>query len=147
MRITFFLFILASFSLHADDGLIHIKSPFTVAKTTDRMEQVLRSQGMTIFSRIDHALGAQKAGNVLRPTELIIFGNPKIGTLLMQCNQKIAIDLPLKALVWKDEDSQVWISYSDPIYLANRHNLSDCDKPIAKISGALKAFTESAVSQ
>ena len=99
---------------------------------------------MTVFIRINHAEGAQKVGKDLRPTEVIIFGNPKVGTPLMQCSQSTAIDLPQKALIWEDEKGQVWLSYNDPNYLANRHGISGCSDVIEKIQTALSNFAAAA---
>ena len=121
----------------ADNGLVSIKSAHNVKKTVDRLERTLNEKGMTVFIRIDHAEGAQKAGKKLRPTEIIIFGNPNVGTPLMQCGQSVAIDLPQKALVWEDEKGQVWLSYNDPTYLARRHGISSCGEVIQKIENAL----------
>ena len=117
----------------ADNGLISIKSSYGVTATADRLEKNLKTKGMTVFIRIDHAEGASKVGRKLRPTELIIFGNPKVGTPLMQCHQSVAIDLPQKALIWEDEKEQVWLSYNDPRYLAKRHNIKKCDEVLNKI--------------
>ena len=121
------LFLLVSLA-YADNGLISIKSPYHVKKTADRFENALNEKGMTVFIRINHAESARKVGENLRPTELVIFGNPKVGTPLMQCDQSVAIDLPHKALIWQDEAGQVWLTYNDPNYLANRHNLGGCDE-------------------
>ena len=121
------LFLLVSLA-YADNGLISIKSPYDVKKTADRFENALNEKGMTVFIRINHAESARKVGENLRPTELVIFGNPKVGTPLMQCDQSVAIDLPHKALIWQDEAGQVWLTYNDPKYLANRHNLAGCDE-------------------
>ena len=109
---------------YADNGLIDVKSSYAVNKTADRLETVLKAKGMTIFARINHSEGAKKAGIELPATELIIFGNPKVGSPLMQCNRTVGIDLPQKALIWQDENGQVWLSYNDPQYLAKRHGLS-----------------------
>ena len=83
---------------------------------------------MTVFTRVDHAAGAKKVDMSLEPTELVIFGNPKMGTALMKCGHSVAIDLPLKALIWEDGDGQTWLGYNDPAYLATRHKLEVCDK-------------------
>jgi uncharacterized protein (DUF302 family) len=99
---------------------------------------------MTVFMRINHAEGAQKVGKKLRPTELIIFGNPKVGAPLMQCGQSVAIDLPQKALIWQDEAGQVWLSYNDPKYLASRHGIKECGEVIKKIEKALGNFARMA---
>jgi uncharacterized protein (DUF302 family) len=137
------LFLLVSLA-YADNGLISAKSPYDVKKTADRFENALNEKGMTVFIRINHAEGARKVGKNLRPTELVIFGNPKVGTPLMQCGQSVAIDLPQKALIWEDEAGQVWLTYNDPNYLANRHNLEGCDEVIKKIEKALGNFAKTA---
>ncbi len=131
----------------ADNGITTIKSVHDVKVTADRLEKSLKIKGMTVFTRINHAEGAQKVGNKLRPTELIIFGNPKVGTPLMQCGQSVAIDLPQKALIWEDEKGQVWLSYNDPKYLAKRHDLKGCDEVIKKIENALGNFAAAATGQ
>ena len=99
---------------------------------------------MTVFIRINHTEGAQKVGKKLRPTEILIFGNPKVGTPLMQCKQSVAIDLPQKALIWEDEAGQVWLSYNDPKYLADRHGITKCVGVIKKIQKALSNFANAA---
>jgi uncharacterized protein (DUF302 family) len=124
------------------DGMINIESAYNVATTADRLERVLEKKGMTLFAHIDHSKGAEKAGLKLRPMITVIFGNPKVGTPLMQCNQTIAIDLPQKALIWEDEKGQVWFSYNDPKYLAQRHGLKGCDEIIKKIEKALANFAK-----
>ena len=129
---------------YADNGAVNVKSSHDVKTTTDRLENVLKSKGMKIFARIDHAKGAASVGNSLRPTELVIFGNPKIGSVLMGCAQSVGIDLPQKALVWQDENDVVWVSYNDPAYLANRHSVKGCDKVLNKVSGALGKFAAKA---
>ena len=102
---------------------------------------------MTVFSRVKHSENAAKAGLELRETELVIFGNPKIGTLLMQCQQSVAIDLPQKALIWKDAGAKTWISYNDPRYLKKRHAIDDCQEVILKIGKALAGITKSAATK
>jgi uncharacterized protein (DUF302 family) len=142
--LTLILSALFTASAYATEGMISIKSAHTVAVTADRLEKILGSKGMTVFKRIDHAAGAQKVGKTLRPTELVIFGNPKVGTPLMLCSQSVAIDLPQKALIWQDEAGQVWISYNDPQYLALRHNIQGCDEVLKKVAGALGKFAKKA---
>jgi uncharacterized protein (DUF302 family) len=107
----------------AADGLTTLPSSFQPKETMDRLEAGIKAKGMTVFARIDHAAGAAAAGLPLRPTELLIFGNAKAGTPLMQANQAIGIDLPLKALVYEDAAGKVWLSYNDPRWLAHRHGL------------------------
>ena len=129
---------------YADNGIISIKSAHDVKITADRLENNLIAKGMIVFIRINHAEGAQKVGKKLRPTEVIIFGNPKVGTPLMLCSQSVAIDLPQKALIWEDETGQVWLSYNDPMYLAKRHDIKDCAEALNKIERALKNFSKAA---
>lgn len=131
----------------ADSGLVSIKSPHTVKVTADRLVSALNEKGMTVFIRIDHAAGAEKVGMQLPPTELVIFGNPKVGTPFMQCGQSVAIDLPQKALIWEDTSGQVWFSYNDPTYLAERHSIKGCDEVIKKIEKALANFANMATAK
>lgn len=128
----------------ADNGFISLISTHDVKSTADRLEKALREKGMTVFVRIDHAGSAQNVGEKLRPTELLIFGNPKVGAPLMQCSQTIAIDLPQKALIWEDETGQVWLSYNDPTYLAKRHGIGECGDVIRKVGRALSNFAHTA---
>jgi uncharacterized protein (DUF302 family) len=128
----------------AGDGLISVKSSHDVKATADRLENILKQKGMNIFIRINHAAGARKAGQDLRPTELVVFGNPKIGTALMQCNRSVAIDLPQKALIWQDDKEQVWLTYNDPDYLAQRHGLDSCAEVTQKVARALNNFARAA---
>ena len=130
--------------LYASDGLITIDSQYSVNETADRLESELVDKGMTVFSRIDHSKGAISVGKELRPTVLLIFGNPNLGTLLMQCSQAAGIDLPQKALIWEDDTGQSHLSYNDPGYLASRHSLKGCDEVVKKIAGALKNFSSRA---
>ena len=130
----------------AADGVIKVKSAFSVKETADRMETVLNKKGMTIFKRIKHSEGAAKVGITLRDTELIIFGNPKVGSPLMKCQQSVAIDLPQKALIWQDKKNKVWISYNDPKYLKKRHNIKGCEEVLSKIDKALAGITKAAAT-
>ena len=141
-----FSILLSASPVLADDGMINVPSAFTVEETADRMESVLDKKGMTVFSRIKHSEAAAKVGIELRETELIIFGNPKVGSPLMNCQQSVAIDLPQKALIWKDKNSRVWISYNDPEYLKKRHNISGCDEVLSKIGKALSGITKAATT-
>ena len=138
------VFLLMTTSSIATDGIIDIKSMYGVKETADRLEGILKSKGITIFTRINHGENAKKVEIELRETELVIFGNPKVGSPLMQCQQSVAIDLPQKALIWKDAQETVWISYNDPHYLQNRHNISDCNEVISKIGAALAGITKAA---
>ena len=140
------LLLVAASSGLAADGVVTVKSSHTAKQTADRLESILKKKGMTVFGRVDHAAGAKKAGKTLRPTELIIFGNPKVGTPLMLCQQTIALDLPQKALVWEDNQGTVWLSYNDPAYLAQRHDLTGCEKVLKKVKGALGNFAKAATA-
>lgn len=120
-----------------DNGLRTVSSNHNVQITADRLEGILKEKGMNVFARVNHAAGAEKIGESLRPTELIIFGNPQTGTPLMQSQQTVAIDLPQKMLVWEDVQKNVWLSYNAPDYLVNRHGINGCDELINKISTAL----------
>src|ERR1700686_1329313 len=105
----------------ATDGLITVRSSFGPTETMNRLEAEVRAKGMTIFAHVDHAAGANEVGLPLRPTDLLIFGNAKGGTPLMQSAQTIGIDLPLKALVWQDATGDTWLSYNDPGWFVKRH--------------------------
>lgn len=144
MTLTLAMLALIPVSLSANPGLISVKSNHSVKETGDRLVSILKKKGMTVFTRIDHAAGAMKAGMSLPDTELVIFGNPKIGTPLMKCNRTTAIDLPQKALIWKDKKGQVWLTYNDPKYLQSRHGLKACAKIIKKVQGALRKFAGAA---
>ena len=130
----------------AADGMITVKSPHDVATTVEKLVAVLESKGMNVFGRVNHGAGAKKAGLELRPTELVLFGNPKVGTPLMQCSQSIAIDLPQKMLAWQDEDGTVYLSYNDPMHLKSRHATEGCDEVFGKVSGALGKFAAAATA-
>ena len=111
----------------------------------DRLEAQAKQAGLNIFARIDHAAGAAKIGKKLRPTEVLIFGNPQGGTPFMECAQTVGIDLPLKALVWEDAAGQVWLGYNDPAYLAKRHTVPEC--PVAgNMAKALAGIAQAAVA-
>ncbi|WP_428433720.1 DUF302 domain-containing protein [Photobacterium profundum] len=138
------LFTLTITMAFANNGLISVKSSHNVKVTADKLEQILNDKGMTVFVRIDHSAGAKHVGEVLRPTELIIFGNPKVGTPLMQCSQSAAIDLPQKALISQDEKGQVWLTYNSPDYLVKRHNIKGCNEIVTKIETALANVSKAA---
>jgi uncharacterized protein (DUF302 family) len=129
----------------AANGLITIQSSYGPQETMDKFEAVVRTKGMTVFARIDHAAGAADVGLPLRPTEVIIFGNAQGGTPLMQSAQTIGIDLPLKALVWQDASGDTWLSYNDPEWIAKRHGLSQgAEATIKAMSDALHAGANTA---
>ncbi len=123
-----------------DPGLLSRPSPYPVAETLDRLETVLRSKGVKVFARIDHSAEAQGAGLTLRPTQLLIFGNPKAGTPLMQASPSIGLDLPMKALAWQDAQGQVHVTWNSPEFLIQRHGLStDYAVNLSAISGLIDA--------
>jgi len=126
--------------------MVVVQSAFDVATTADRLEEVLKAKGMTIFNRIDHAAGAASVGEELRPTVVLIFGNPKIGSQLLQCAQSVGIDLPQKALIWQDAYGAVWIGYNNPRYLSERHGLVGCRETLDKIDKALMTFAAAAAT-
>jgi uncharacterized protein (DUF302 family) len=106
-----------------NNGLIDTASPYSVAETVQRLETILKSKGLTIFARIDHSGEAAKVGMEMHPTQLLIFGSPKGGTPVMLSAPSVAIDLPLKALVWEDDKGKVWITQNSPEYLKERHGI------------------------
>ncbi len=108
---------------HALDGLISKPGKSSVAETTERFAALLKFKGITLFALIDHSGEAEKLGLKMPPTKLLIFGNPKAGTPVMLAAPTIAIDLPLKVLVWEDADGKAWVSFNDPAYLEKRHNV------------------------
>ncbi|WP_084246091.1 DUF302 domain-containing protein [Rhodoplanes sp. Z2-YC6860] len=129
----------------AADGLITVRSSYAAKETMERLEAEVKAKGLTVFARVDHTAGAAAVGLRLRPTDLLIFGNAKGGTPLMQAAQTISIDLPLKAMVWQDESGAAWLSYNDPAWLAKRHGLgSDVQPTVDALSGALRALAKAA---
>lgn len=124
----------------ATNGLITVVSNFSATETMDRLEAEVQARGMTVFARINHAGGAAQVGLDLRPTEVVVFGNARGGTPLMQAAQTIGIDLPLKTLVWEDTAGKVWLSYNNPAWLAQRHGLgADAAQPVAALASMLAA--------
>jgi uncharacterized protein (DUF302 family) len=131
----------------AAQGLITRPSSHGPKDTMNRLEAEIKAKGMTVFARIDHAAGATEAGLSLPPTELLIFGNAKAGTPLMQAVQTIGIDLPLKALVWQDASGGTWLSYNDPAWLAQRHGLGgETQAAVGMMTKALDAVAKAATT-
>ena len=130
----------------AADGLIAVKSPLGAKATMDKLEELVKQRGLNVFARIDHAAGAAKVGKTLRPTEVLIFGNPQGGTPFMECTQSVGIDLPLKALVWEDASAQVWLGYNDPAWLAQRHAAGACPV-VENLRKALAGIAEATVAK
>ncbi len=123
-----------------DNGLVHLASPHTVLETLARLESIVQAKGIPILARIDHSGDAARAGLTMPPTKLLIFGNAKAGTPLMIASPTIAIDLPLKALVWQDGDGKVWLSYNSPDYLKMRHGIPE--SLLQNIAGISKICSE-----
>lgn len=125
------------------NGMVHIRSHHSVRETIQRVESLLQAHGLTVFCRIDHSGEAERVGLEMRPTQVLIFGSPKAGTPLMVASPTLAIDLPLKALVWEDADATVWLSYNSPEYLKQRHHVpDDLLKNIAGVSALLQQAAE-----
>ena len=131
----------------AVDGLITIRSSYGPKETMNRLEAEVKAKGLTVFAHIDHAAGAAAVGLPLGPTELLMFGNAKGGTPLMQSVQTVGIDLPLKALVWQDASGNTWLSYNDPNWLAKRHGLGhEVEAQVSAMDAALSAIARSATA-
>ncbi len=130
----------------ATHGLTALKSPYAPAETMNRLEAEVKKRNLAVVSRIDHAAAAQRIGQTLRPTELLIFGNPQAGTPLMLCAQIAGIDLPMKALVWADASGQTWLGYNDPKWLVHRHGAPDCP-PAEQVGKVLAAIAAAALAK
>jgi len=138
------LFITHSPARADGDGLITKKSANSVKVTIDILTAALKKKGIGIWARVDHKANGATVNEALRPTTILIFGNPRLGTPLMRSNQTIGLDLPMKALAWKDANGQVWLTYNDPQYLAHRHSIKDKDAIIKKMTGALDKLSNKA---
>lgn len=126
----------------AETDFLQKKSAHGVVETIDKLEAALKEKGITIFARVDHAAGAKKVGLELRPTLLLIFGNPKLGTPLMNADRLMGLDLPMKALAYEDEDGTVWLAITKPDALKMRHGIEGKDEIFKKMTGALGKFTD-----
>ena len=145
--IIFICAFLTSTAFAGGNGIIKKKSAHSVAATLDRLENILKKKGINIVVRWKHSEKAKAVGMAMRDTEILIFGNPKMGSPLMISNQQIGIDLPMKALAYKDAEGQVWLAYNDPAYLKKHHAISDRDKVFTKMTGALNNMTNKAVAK
>jgi uncharacterized protein (DUF302 family) len=128
----------------AQEGMVIVQGEYSVEETTDRLEKILKDNGLTIFKKVNHQEGAASVNLSLPPTTVLIFGNPKLGTPLMQCAPTTAIDLPQKMLIWEDTAGKVKVAYNAPDYLKKRHRIEGCDQELQKISDALQKFAQSA---
>ena len=126
------------------EGLIMMKSQYSVQTTLDRLSAAVEAKGLRIFARIDHSANAAGVGAELRPAQVLIFGNPKLGTPLMQGNPSVAIDLPQRVLAYRDGKDTVWLAYTDPAHLADRHDITDQDARLDRIGKALHALAREA---
>ena len=143
--LSIFVLLVSPVYADSDSGLISKKSKYSTSETLDRLSDVLKKKGIRIFARVSHDKNAEGVDLKLRPTELLIFGNPKLGTHFFTSNQTAGIDLPMKALAWQDKKGQVWLTYNDPKYIAKRHDIEDRDDIVKKMSGALGKMTDIAV--
>jgi uncharacterized protein (DUF302 family) len=130
----------------ADAGLVILPSAHGVMETVERLKALLSQKKIQVFAEIDHAAGAQKVGLSLRPTFLLVFGNPQAGTPLLQSQQTIGLDLPLRVLVWEDAAGKVWLTYYRPEFLARRHDVLDRDEAVKPLSAGLAALARAATS-
>lgn len=129
---------------YAMDKLISVPSTQSTKATLDKLEALAQARGLKVFARIDHAAGAQSIGEKLRPTELLIMGNPKGGTPLLQCAQSYGIDLPLHVLAWEDAAGQSWLTYKDMAKLGHNHPDASCDAALKRLTGALEGLVNEA---
>jgi uncharacterized protein (DUF302 family) len=130
----------------ADADLVTLPSSHSVAETVERLKALLAQKMIQVFADIDHAEAARKVGLSLRPTNVLIFGNPQAGTPLMQIEQTIGLDLPLRVLIWEDEAGKVWLTYHRPESLAQRHHVVGRDDAVKALSAALAALAHAATS-
>lgn len=126
------------------DGLVTVPSAYDVPATVSRLEAALEQKGMRVFNTIDHGAGASSVGQSLRPTVLVVFGNPKVGSELMRCAQRAGIDLPMKALVYEDDGGKTFLAYNSPAWMNARHGLADCEAVLGSVERALAGFANAA---
>jgi len=128
----------------SSNGLIRLRSDFPVSETLDRLERIAGERGLTVFRRIDHAAAAASVGVDLLPTQLLLFGSPRVGAPLMRCARETGIDLPMKALAWRDTEGRVWLTVNDPDYLNDRHGLGECEEIVSRARAAVLALVRAA---
>src|SRR5687768_1358022 len=145
MRYIFVPLLLASIAtLQQNEGMVRVRSSRDFSETVRALDSVITAANLRIFARVDHSANARGVNLDLRPTTVLIFGNPQVGTRLMQCEQSIALDLPLKALVWEDSTKAVWVGYEPPARLAERHKVQGCREVIDRVNTALSGLTAAA---
>ncbi len=145
-HLSLILLMLISLTSVAVDGMQVQVSNFSVNETMNRLEQAVKQAGFSVVARINHGAAAKAVDMALPPTELLIFGKPKAGTLLMQVNSSVGLDLPLKYLVWQDSKGKVRIGWNDPAWLKDRHAVEGQDKLLAKMAEGLSKFAEQAAN-
>lgn len=131
---------------YAGEGVVNLQSAKNHEATVNALKNIFDKKGITLFAEIDHKKGAASVGQELLPTTLLVFGNPKLGSPLMKCEQAVALDLPQKMLIKQDAEGKVWLSYNDPQYLKARHGVTECDEAFAKVSGALRKISSKAAT-
>ncbi|MGI9335956.1 MAG: DUF302 domain-containing protein [Gammaproteobacteria bacterium] len=129
-----------------DGGIVTKRSAHSVQATLDKLENIVAQKGFTVFARIDHAAGAAKVGQGLRPTQTLIFGNPKVGTKLMDAKQSASLDLPIRVASWEDAEGAVWLAYNDPAWLTSRHGIGGAQAVVETMTGALGKLTDAATT-
>ncbi|MEO1055056.1 MAG: DUF302 domain-containing protein [Bacteroidota bacterium] len=127
------------------EGFIVTNSESDVVSTTDKLESIIKEKGLKLFSRIDHSAGAANVDLALNPTTLLIFGNPQVGTKLMQCDQRMGIELPMKILIWSDDSGVTKVGFFDPTEYTKKYDLSDCQEVLNKVKAALNGIVNAAV--
>ena len=138
--------LLAVSSISNAEGVISKTSTHSVKETLDKLETIVTAKGFKVVARVNHAKAAEMSGQSLNPTEVLIFGNPKVGTALMKSNQAIGLDLPVKVLVRENDEGVVTISYNDPAWMASRYDITDRPEVVKKMTGALGKFTDAAAN-
>lgn len=145
-KLIFGFCLLAIAGLSHAGGIINKTSTHSVKETLDKLETIVTAKGFKVVARVNHAKAAEMSGQSLNPTEVLIFGNPKVGTALMKSNQAIGLDLPVKVLVWENDEGVVTISYNDPAWMVSRHGITDRPEVVKKMTGALGKFTDAAAN-
>ena len=140
------LCLLAFTNLSLADGVISKTSSHSVKDTLDKLETIVAAKGFKVVARVNHAKAAEMSGQTLKPTEVLIFGNPKVGTALMKSNPAIGLDLPVKVIAWEDDQGVVHIAYNDPAWMVARYDIRDRDEVVKKMSNALGKFTDAAAN-
>jgi uncharacterized protein (DUF302 family) len=133
-------------SMSYAQGLITRISTHSVEDTLNKLEMIVTGKGFSVVARVNHAKAAESTGQQLKPTEVLIFGNPKVGTALMKSNPAIGLDLPIKVLVWENDEGVVTIAYNDPAWMVSRYAIEDREAVVKKMTGALAKFTEAAAN-